>query len=167
MTAHSIAHLDSRRIPARPELAAAHLEGVVSAERYVEGIRMEVMAAVLPLKKSPGFDKSLETEAVRGEYFTVYESGEEGWAWGQLQRDGYVGWLPSDALAAPAGPHTHRVAAVRTFAYPGPSMKLPVQSVLSIGSRLAIDEIRDGFARTSDGFVPLCRPSEADRSRRA
>lgn len=144
--------LDSRRIPARDDLAAAHLEGVIAAPRYVEGVKMEVMAPVLPLKKNPGFDKPLETEALRGEYFTCYDMGDEGWAWGQLERDGYVGWLPSDTLTARRGAQTHKVSAVRTFAYPGPSMKLPASHALSIGSRLTIDEIKDGFARTSDGL---------------
>lgn len=152
MTVHAAPPFDSRRTPARPDLAAAHLEGVVAAERYVEGVRMEVMAPVLPLKKTPGFDKPLETEALRGESFIVYEQGEEGWAWGQLERDGYVGWLPSDTLAMPGGGHTHKVRAIRTFAYPGPSIKLPVAHVFSVGSRLVIDEIKDGFARTSDGL---------------
>ena len=33
-----------------------------------------------------------------GERVTVYEIDDEGWAWGQLADDGYVGWLPANAL---------------------------------------------------------------------
>ena len=159
--------LDYRRIPARPDLAALHLKGQVEAASFVAGERREVMAPALPLKKEPGFDKPLETEAVRGEYVMVYEANEEGWSWGQLERDGYVGWLPSEWLVLPGPPHTHRIAALRSFAYPGPSMKLPATGAYSIGSRLSIIETKDGFARTQDGLffyadhlapVDVCEP---------
>ena len=144
--------LDFRRIPARPDLAAAHLEGKVEASRFVEGVRREVMTPALPLKTEPGFDRPLETEALRGEYVMVYEENDEGWSWGQLERDGYVGWLPSEWLLPPAPRQTHRIAALRSFAYPGPSMKLPNTGAYSIGSRLSIVEEKNGFARTADGL---------------
>ncbi len=35
-----------------------------------------------------------------GERVTVYDE-HEGWAWGQLEADGYVGYLPSEALGDP------------------------------------------------------------------
>ena len=143
---------DSRRIPARPDLAAAHLEGIVEASRFVEGVRMEVMAPVLSLKSRPGFDKPLDTEVLRGEIVTVYDQGEEGWAWGQLESDQYVGWLPSESMVRASAAATHKVSAVRTFAYPGPSMKLPVSGAFSLGSRLTITDEKDGFARTADGL---------------
>ena len=41
------------------------------------------------------------TEALMGETFVVYERNEEGWAWGQLDTDGYVGFMPAAALLAP------------------------------------------------------------------
>ena len=59
-----------------------------------------------------------------GERVTVYDE-HEGWAWGQLEADGYVGYLPSEALGDPEPTPTHRVAALRTFVYPGPNLKLP------------------------------------------
>ena len=48
-----------------------------------------------PLRPSVG----LFTEALLGETVTVYETSEEGWAWGQLEADGYVGWLSANAIA--------------------------------------------------------------------
>ena len=51
-----------------------------------------------------------ETEALFGESVTVYDE-REGWAWAQLERDQYVGYLPTAALGASAEP-THRVAAL-------------------------------------------------------
>ena len=68
--------------------------------------------------QAPRPDAPLDTEALKGERVTVYDENEEGWAWGQLAADNYVGWLPLGALAAPGAPPTHKVAALRTFAFP-------------------------------------------------
>ena len=87
-----------------PDLAAKHLEGKVEAARFVEGEEHEVIDAVAPLRRAPSHDAALDTEALKGERVTVYETNEEGWAWGQLERDGYVGWLPDATLLAPR-PH--------------------------------------------------------------
>ena len=58
---------------------------------------MRIIAASAPLRRSPQADAPLETEALYGEAVTVYDEGE-GWAWAQLERDDYVGYLPSAAL---------------------------------------------------------------------
>ena len=53
-------------------------------------------------RAAPAFarhDAPLDTEALYGESVTVYEESE-GWAWAQLERDGYVGYLPSIALGS-------------------------------------------------------------------
>src|SRR5216684_521655 len=106
---------DPRMTPARPDLAAKHLEGKVAAARFVAGELREVVEAQAPLRHAPAHDAPLDTEALMGERVTVYETNEEGWAWGQLASDDYVGWLPANALAAPGPEPTHRVAALRTF----------------------------------------------------
>ena len=46
----------------------------------------------------------LLTQALKGERVTIYDRNGEGCAWGQLNSDGYVGWLPDRALAKPAAP---------------------------------------------------------------
>src|SRR5262249_47506062 len=97
----------------------------------------------------------LDTEALKGERVTVYESNEEGWSWGQLAGDGYVGWLPAAALAAPGPAPTHRVAALRTLAFPGPSIKLPPVAAFSLGVRLTVTRIDGPLAVTAEnGYVP-------------
>src|ERR1700681_3346944 len=93
---------DPRITPARPDLAAKALEGKVAAGRFVEGRLCEVIEPQAPLRGEPRPDAPLVTEALKGERVTIYDSNGEGWAWGQLTADGYVGWLPSGALA-PAG----------------------------------------------------------------
>lgn len=142
--------LDRRVTPARPDLAAASLRGKVKATRFVEGSLRRVVDGAAPLRRAPSHEASLETEALYGESVTVYEENE-GWAWAQLERDGYVGFIPASALGPPLAP-THRLAALRSFAYPGPSIKLPPVAALSLGARLAIKEIKGDFGVTADGL---------------
>lgn len=142
---------DPRLTPARPDLAARHLQGVVTAERFVDGTRHRVIRPTAPVRATPDPLAPLTTEALYGEAVTVYEITAEGWGWGQLDADSYVGWLPSEALA-PAGPApTHKVSALRTPVFPGPSIKLPPIDLLSFGSRLVIASTRERFAVTAEG----------------
>jgi cell wall-associated NlpC family hydrolase len=80
----------------------------------------------------------------------VYDESE-GWAWVQLDRDSYVGYMPAAALGAPSEP-THRVAALRTHSYPGPSIKLTPRMALSLGARLTIVACEGDFAVSADGL---------------
>jgi cell wall-associated NlpC family hydrolase len=146
----TFARFDRRLTPARADLAAAHLRGQVDAPRYAEGGAMQVVEASAPLRRAPQADAPLDTEALHGESVMVYDQSE-GWAWAQLDRDLYVGYLPLAALGARASP-THKVTALRTHAYPGPSIKLAPRMALSLGARLTIAR-RDGdFALTEDGL---------------
>ena len=130
--------LDPRLHAFRPDLADARLKGKVAATRFVDGAPRRVVADCAPLKHSPRADARLESEVLRGEVFTVFENAAEGWSWGQLETDSYVGYVPSDALAADVAEPTHRVAALRTFVYPGPDMKLPAQGYLSLGAAVSL-----------------------------
>ncbi|MFT3941348.1 C40 family peptidase [Rhodopseudomonas sp.] len=143
---------DRRLTPARPDLAAKHLEGQVTAARFVEGEVFEVSYGVAPVRREPFSGAMLETEALKGERVTVYDRTEEGWAWGQLMTDGYVGWLPDLALYRPAADPTHKVTALRTFAFHGPSIKLPPAETLPLGARLAIVREDASFAVTQEGW---------------
>jgi len=148
--------LDPRLTPARADIAAKHLEGKVTAARFVEGTVCEVAEAQAALRRAPSPDASLDSEALKGERVTVYESNDEGWAWGQLETDGYVGWLPANALRPPGPPPTHKVVALRTHVFPGPSIKLPPIEALALGCRLAVARIEEPFAvTTSGGFIPV------------
>jgi len=146
---------DPRITPARGDLAAKYLEGKVQADRFVEGREFEVVEPVAPVREQPSSSAMLMTEALRGERVTVYDRNGEGWAWGQLNGDGYVGWLPDAALVTPSAVPTHVVSALRTFAFPGPSIKLPPAETLVMGSRLAVAREDGSFAVTRDGrYLP-------------
>jgi cell wall-associated NlpC family hydrolase len=92
------------------------------------------------------------TQALRGERVTIYDRNAEGWAWGQLDSDGYVGWLPDAALAKPGAAPTHRITAIRTFAFGGPSIKLPPVETLVMGSAVTVTREDGAFAVTGEGW---------------
>ena len=142
---------DPRLTPARPEIAAKYLEGKVKAARFVAGEIFEVVEPIAPLRERPAPDAMLSTQALMGERVTVYDRNE-GWAWGQLTSDGYVGWLPDRALAKPASEPTHQVIAIRTFAFPGPSIKLSPVATPVMGSVLTVWREDGSFAVTREGW---------------
>ncbi|MGE0564356.1 MAG: NlpC/P60 family protein [Pseudolabrys sp.] len=148
--------LDRRLNAFRPDLADARLKGQVEAGRFVEGEPYEVVRESAPLRREPRHDAALDTEALYGERVRVYEIDEEGWAWGQLEADGYVGYLPAAALARAAAPATHKVVSLRTHGFPGPDIKLPPFVALPLGSRVAVTGEAGALATTAAGlYVPL------------
>jgi len=143
---------DPRLTPARPEVAAKYLEGKVQAARFVEGAKFCVRDAIAPLREAPSADAMLLTQALKGEHIAIYDRDGEGFAWGQLNGDGYVGWIPEAALIRPAAAPTHKVTALRTFAFPGPSIKLPPAETLPMGARVTIVREDGAFAVTDEGW---------------
>jgi len=129
---------DPRLTPARGDLAAKYLEGKVKAARFVVGEEFEISEAIAPLRIGPSADAELATQAFLGERVTIYDHNGEGFAWGQLTGDGYVGWLPDRALAKPDVMPTHKITALRTFAFPGPSIKLSPIDTLVMGTTIAV-----------------------------
>ena len=148
--------LDPRINPFRPELAAKHLQGQVEANRFVEGARHEVAEPIVTLRRTPSHEARLDTQALMGECVVVYETTDEGWAWGQLETDGYVGWLSAGALGKTGKAPTHKVSVPRTLGFPGPDIKLPPAVALPMGARLAIARQDERFGITANGWhLPL------------
>jgi cell wall-associated NlpC family hydrolase len=146
---------DPRLTPARPDLAAKYLEGKVKADRFVEGEVFEVSEAAAPVRRAPSPDAELMTQALKGERVTIYDRNGEGFAWGQLNSDGYVGWIPDAALVRSATAPTHKVTALSTFAFPGPSIKLPPVEAIPMSARLAIIRAEGPFSVTAQGrYLP-------------
>ena len=155
---------DPRLTPARPEIAAKYLEGKVRAARFVEGEQFEISDVIAPLREGPSTEAMLATQALKGERVTIYDYNGEGFAWGQLNSDGYVGWLPERALAKPGGKPTHKVTAIRTFAFPGPSIKLPPAETLVMGALVTVTREDGPFAVTREGwYLPRQHVGQIDR----
>lgn len=154
---------DPRRNAYRPDIAATQLRGVVQAPRYVDGTEHQVIRSAVPLRPRPEAQASFDTEALFGERLHVYDV-RDGWAWVQLARDGYVGYLPLQSLSPKVTPATHKVRSIGTFVYPSPDIKTPPLLHLSIGSLLAVAETGDIFHRLeSGGYVVARHVTEVSR----
>ncbi|SEO68009.1 NlpC/P60 family protein [Methylobacterium sp. UNC300MFChir4.1] len=154
--------LDPRLTPARPHVADLRLRDRVAAARYVAGTPRRVTSPSAPLRRAPAADAGLDTEALLGDAVDLYDTAD-GFAFVQLARDGYVGYLPAESLG-PADPEpTHRVTALRTFLYPEPDLKRPVLGHLSLGARLAATGEAGAYLETPGGYVFArhCAPVDA------
>ncbi len=145
--------LDPRIHPFRPEIAASHLKGQVEAQRFVEGTRYQVIEPTTFLRRAASHEARLDTEVLLGERVVVYEITDEGWAWGQLERDGYVGWLSASALGAPGPAPTHKVCVPRTLCFPAADIKLPPIAALPMGATLNVARQDERFAVTASGWL--------------
>ncbi len=161
-----LAPLDPRRHAFRADLAAQSLYGKIAAPRYVSGKRLQVVRPAVPLRKRPTAAVGFETEAIFGETVTVYDEAE-GWAWVQLDQDGYVGYLPADTLSPEVRTATHRVKALGTFVHPVPDIKAPPLMHLSINARLAVATAEGAFvALDGGGYVYARHVAEIARRER-
>lgn len=154
--------MDPRRIPARTDLAAVHLKDQVAAERYAEATALVVSVPMAPLTTRPDGEAPLATQLLYGEPFAAYEKTGE-WCWGQAERDGYVGYVPSACLQ-PAGPlPSHRVSQPMTLVYATPAVKTRPIGWLSYGALVRVEGVDNNFAvLTAGGFVPAPHLSPCD-----
>lgn len=141
---------DRRITPVRTDLADERLRGQVEAERFTTGTVKRLVTTFSALHRHPSREAPVDTQAIFGESVTVYDE-HEGWAWVQLHDDGYVGYLPSEALGETGAEPTHKVRAIRTFIYPGPNLKLPYQSYLTLNSKVAVTESEGDYAKLATG----------------
>jgi hypothetical protein len=112
----------------------------------------QVIEPIADLRREPAHEAALDTQALFGERVTVLETTDEGWVRGQLETDGYAGWMSANALG-PAGPApTHKVVVRRTFGFPGADIKLPPMIALPMGATLPITRQTERFAINSYGW---------------
>lgn len=146
----SEAKLDPRRHVYRDDLAAESLRDRVQAQRYVTGELRQVVGAVAPIRIVPRFDAPLLTEALAGELASVYDAAE-GWAWVQLEEDGYVGYMPINNLSSIIEEPTHWVSARGTFVYPAPELKRPPIMRLGFNAKVMVMGREGRFMELSRG----------------
>jgi cell wall-associated NlpC family hydrolase len=138
----------------RDDLAAEELRGRLTVAKYATGEIFQVVQPAVPLRARCDARAGWSSEVLFGETVKVYEQ-RDGWAWVQLQRDDYVGYLRQAALSSQLRPITHRVRALGTCLYPEPDIKSPPWMPLSMNSLLSIAESGQTFAKLADGsFVP-------------
>src|SRR3954454_24278167 len=147
-----MSNLDSRLHAFRADLADSRLRGLIEAARFSEGETREISVPLASVRRAPVPDGMQTTQALMGERCRVFEV-REGWAWIQLEADGYVGYIADTALGD-ARETTHRVAVPLTFIYPAPNIKSQPVTPVSMNARLEVGPVEDEFAQlASGGFI--------------
>ncbi len=142
---------DPRTTASNGKVAHATLRDQVNAERFVEGRWMMVQQPIANLTDQPRGGRT--SQLLFGERILVLDS-EDGFAFGQTERDGYVGYILSGALTG-AEEMTHWVISPATHLYPKPDFKSAPDVALFFGSRVRVAGERNGFHRIHTGhYVP-------------
>lgn len=137
---------DPRVTLARGDLAARPLEAIVSAERYADTRRYVCAEPAAAIRRAPDPDAEQLDQLLFGEGFEVLEA-RDGFAWGQARRDGYVGFVESDALKPADGAPDMKVSAVRTYAFAEPSIKSRALGPYSLGALLRVEALEGRFVK--------------------
>ncbi|MDO9338773.1 MAG: NlpC/P60 family protein [Caulobacter sp.] len=129
-------------------VAARGLEGLVPARRYVDPAALQVSAPAAPLRRHPADEAEQESRLLFGERFDVLLE-QDGYSFGQAARDGYVGWVPAEALSGPPILPTHRVTALRTYAFSQANIKTTPVGLYSLNALVTIEATEGRFARAA------------------
>lgn len=129
---------------AREGLAARALEGVVAAPAYGDPIPMRVIAPATPVLREPKADAEVDDQLLFGELFDVLVH-EGMFGLGQARRDGYVGYVDRSALAPAAAPPTHRIAALRAFAFAEPDFKAASAGPFSMNALVRVADVEGRY----------------------
>jgi cell wall-associated NlpC family hydrolase len=148
--------LDPRLNAFRPDLADARLSGKIEAQSFVSGDPADIAVPVTGLHRQPQTQSMMMTQALLGERMAIFER-KDGWAWGQLEGDGYVGYLPEAALAPVDAEPTHRVAVPLSFLYPAADLKSQPTRPAYLNSRLRVTEEGVKWSRLADGRFAFSR----------
>jgi len=139
---------DPRVTPLRDGIAARGLEGVLAAEVYLDPKPLRCAVPAAAVRRAPDAAAEQMDQLLFGEVFEAVEE-EGGFLWGQARRDGYVGFVEAAALA-PAGPEpTHRVSALRTYAFAGPSIKTKASGPFSLNALVSVEAVEGRLARVA------------------
>ena len=142
--------LDSRLHAFRADLADRRLKGIIDAACYAEGDLRRVYAPVAPVHREPQADAMQITQAVMGERCRVFDL-REGWAWVQLETDGYVGYVAENALAPDIDEPTDRVCVPSTFIYSAANIKSQPVIPIPMNARIVVAGVDGKFAMLKDG----------------
>ena len=150
---------DPRITPWRDGIAARSLEGVLEAEVYLDPKAMSCMAAATAIRAAASADAEQMDQLLFGERFEVLE--EEGdWLFGQAARDGYVGFVHAPALQPAGAMPTHRVSALRTYAFAEASIKSRAIGPYSINSLVTVEAVEGKLAKvTGAGWMTVAHLS--------
>lgn len=122
----------------------------VVAPHYALPLDHGCVVPTAAIRAQPDEHASAVSELLLGECFAVVDASG-GWAWGFGRHDGYVGYVPVDALGTIAAP-THIVDRPAALVFAAPDIKSPVVARWPMGARFA-GEPEGAFLRTERGYV--------------
>jgi cell wall-associated NlpC family hydrolase len=130
--------LDLRLAPIRDGIAGSSLEGLVPAEVYLDPKSMTCAVPAAGIRRAPDQSAEQVDQLLFGEIFEAIE--EEGsFVWGQARRDGYVGFVEAASLAPLAPEPTHRIGAIRTYAFAENSIKARAVGPYSLNALVTVE----------------------------
>ncbi|SPH24477.1 Dipeptidyl-peptidase 6 [Defluviimonas aquaemixtae] len=142
---------DRRITPANGRVAHVSLQGLVKADRFVEGEHARIALSVADILDAP--EGKRDRQLLFGDRARILER-RAGWAFLQAAKDGYCGYVAEEALGTD-GAATHWVSAPATHLYEAPDMKSRDLAMLSLGARLTARAEHERFVETDDGrFAP-------------
>jgi cell wall-associated NlpC family hydrolase len=141
-----VTDFDPRTTLARADLAEQALEGRVRAKTFRTVEPWQCAAPAAAVRKAPEAQAEQLDQVVFGEAFDVLDR-KDGWLWGRARRDGYVGWVEAAAFAQPVLAPTHRVSALRAYAYAEPDYKTAPLALLTLNALVTVERIERGFAK--------------------
>ena len=156
--------MDPRLTPARPDLAAAHLKGLVEAERFVEPVLWQCAIAAAPIRRTPAADGAMDDQLLAGEQFAVLDQ-LDGWAWGYAKSSGYVGWVDLAGLSSKTQNPDRRITVLRTYGFSRPDMKSAPVVLLSLNSGISTGEREASFVHAGDlGWIHEAHTAPIDQT---
>lgn len=137
---------DVRRLLIRNGMAAAWLQGVVAADRYVETAPWHCVVPAAAIRPAPQANAEQQDQIVFGELFDVLEMVGT-FALGQARRDGYVGYVCRAAIHPGVIEPTHWISALRTYAFTKPDLKSAPVGLYTMNSLLRVKEADGAYVR--------------------
>jgi cell wall-associated NlpC family hydrolase len=141
-----VTDFDTRTTLARQDLAEQALEGQVRADRFRPVEAWQCAAPAAAVRKSPEASAEQLDQLVFGEAFDALDR-KGGWLWGRARRDGHVGWVEAQGLVQPVLAPTHRVSAIRTYAYSEPDIRSNPAALLTLNALVTVEARAGRFAK--------------------
>lgn len=135
----------------RGDIAAASLIGKVQSEKFVEAKTYQIKVPIAQLRNAPLPNAEHSTQALLGELIDVYEI-KDGFAWGQLKRDSYVGYLAESDIGEEIIAPTHKMGVMRTNSYTEAKVQAQIKHTLTFGALICASETRENGFVWCDGL---------------
>jgi hypothetical protein len=142
--------LDRRINAIRPDLADIRLKGKVDSTLFREGGLMQMVAPIATLHRAPANDAAQETQVLYGETCRVFDVAD-GWAWVQLERDSYVGYIAQHFLSAKIHGLTHHVGVPSAPLYNKPDIKAQPVQFMPMNAHVSVVAGDDKFFEIATG----------------